>query len=232
MQSTGRLVMRDYLKGVDHLEASDIKEATEFMFPYVQSQFPDAHLYIREQSAYQVGKVLSISGISSPYKFENLEDQQEYAFAQKESSVRMVEKFNAAPYNLNMRLMPASQAMMLVREGFGQWEGYDQLCARIGFRPTAPDISFDANDKHEGDHGHVGDIGGGQYVEAALWLQVIMQDYYDADFDVRDITWVPTYTSSGEVVPNRFDAEFLRAAAYKAAKEGWTPPANFVSPAK
>lgn len=232
MQSTGRLVMRDYLKGVDHLEASDIKEATEFMFPYIQSQFPNAHLYIREQSAYQVGKVLSISGISSPYKFETLEDQQEYAFAQKDASDRMVAKFNAAPYNLNMRLMPASQAMMLVREGFGQWEGYDQLCARVGFRPTAPDVSFDSSDPHEGDHGHVGDIGGGQYVEAALWLQVIMQDYYDADFDVRDITWVPTYYYSDEVVPNRFDPVFMREAAYKAAKEGWTPPANYVSPAQ
>ena len=231
VQSRGALVMRDYLKGVDHLEASDIKEASEFMFPYIQDQFPDAKMYIREQSAYQVGKKLTVAS-GMVYEFNDLEDQQEYAFAQKDASVRMVEKFNAAPYNLNMRLMPACQAMMLVREGFGQWEGYDQLCARIGFRPTSPDISFDENDKHEGDHGHVGDIGGGQYVEAALWLQVIMQDYYDEDFDVRNITWVPTYTTSGEVVPNRFDAEFMREAAYKAAKEGWTPPANLVSPAK
>lgn len=230
MQSRGALVMRDYLAGVDHLEADDIRDATNFMFPYIKRQFPDAHLYLREQAAYQVGKKLSITtGVT--YAFDTLEDQIEYAYAQKDASDRMVEKFNNEPYNLNMRVMPASQAMMLVREGFGQWEGYDQLCARIGFQPNAPDVSFNPNDPHEGDHGHVGDIGGGQYLEAALWLQVIMQNHYDADFDVRQIDWVPTYYYEGKVVENRFEANgceaiFLREAAYKAAKEGWTPSAE------
>ena len=59
-----------------------------------------------------------------------------------------------------------------------------------------------------------------------------MMNHYDEDFDVRDIDWIPTYTYYNKVVENRFDAELLKECAYKAAKEGWTPPANFVSPAK
>lgn len=238
MQSRGATVMRDYLKGVDHLEAEDIKEASEFMLPYVKGQFPDAHFYLREQNAYQVGKVLTVGGGLPAYKFETLADQVLYAAAQKDASDRMVDKFNAAPYNLNMGVMRDAEAAIFVRQGFqkadgsGMWEPYDQLCARIGFRPDSPSISFDKDDPHEGDHGHAGDIGGGQYLEGAQWLQSIMQNHYDPDFDVREIDWVPTYTYKDEVVPNRFNAQQLREAAYKAATEGWTLPEDFVSPVK
>ena len=239
MQSRGATVMRDYLNKVDHLEAEDIKEASEFMLPYVKSQFPDAHFYLREQAAYQVGKVLTVGGGLPAYRFEDLEDQVLYAAAQKDASDRMVEKFNAEPYNLNMGIMRDAEAGMFVRQGFekadgsGMWEPYDQLCARIGFRPTSPDISFDENDKHEGDHGHAGDIGGGQYLEGAQWLQSIIQNHYSdlyPNFDVRDIDWEPTYYYSGEVVENRFNAQQLREAAYKAAQGEWQLPADFVSP--
>ena len=228
MQSRGALVMRDYLKGVDHLEAEDIKEASEFMIPYVQSQFPNAKMYIKEQSSYQIGKKLYISSDVGYYTFEDLEDQQLYAYAQSDATQRMVDKFNAAPYNMNLYAMPDSKANIIAKEGFDQWEGFDQLCARIGFRPTSPDVSFDANDPHEGDHGHAGDIGGGQYLNAATWLQTIMQNHYDADFDVRDIDWVPTYYQSGKVVENRFNPEYLLECAYRACSIGWdyTPPAK------
>jgi len=239
MQSRGATVMRDYLKGVDHLEASDIKEASEFMLPYVKSQFPDAHFYLREQAAYQVGKVLTVGGGLPAYKFENLEDQVLYAAAQKDASDRMVAKFNAEPYNLNMGIMRDAEAGMFVRQGFpkadgsGMWEPYDQLCARIGFRPGGSDVSYAPDDPHEGDHGHAGDIGGGQYMEGAQWLQSIIQNNYSdlyPNFDVREIDWVPTYTYKEEVVPNRFDPQQLREAAYKAAQGEWQLPADFVSP--
>ena len=244
MQSRGALVMRDYLNSKDHLEAEDIKEATEVLFPYIHEQFPDAKLYLREQAAYQKGKNLSL-GNGTSYAFNTLEDQQKYAAAQKDASDRMVEKFNAAPYNLDMGIMRDAEAGMFVREGFrkadesGTWEPYDDLCARIGFRPGTGDTSFNKNDPNEGDHGHAGDIGGGQYLEGAQWLQRIVMDVGDKfgiedhdKFDVRTITWVPTYYKSKVVVENRFNAQQLREAAYKAATEGWTPPAKFVSPVK
>jgi hypothetical protein len=226
MQTRGALVLRDYLKGIDHLNASDIKEASEFMFRYVKSQFPDAHFYLKEFWASQAGKNGTYGGISWPIK--GLEEQTLYTAVLKDAADRMAVKFA----DIDMHVMRDGEAWQLVREGFGKWEGYDQLCARLGFRPGSGDTSFDTSDPHEGDHGHDGDIGGGQYLNGALWLQTIMQNHYDKDFDVRDITWVPTYTYSNKVVANRFDAEFMREAAYKAAQGEWKLPADFVSPAK
>ena len=221
MQTRGALVLRDALKGVDHLEATDIKEASEFMFRYVKSQFPDAHFYLKEFWAGQSGNEGTYGGVYWPIK--GLEQQTYYTSVLKDAADRMAVKFA----DIEMRVMRDGEAWQLVREA-----GYDKLCARVGFRPTAPDISFDSTDPHEGDHGHDGDIGGGQYLNGALWLQTIMMNHYDEDFDVRDIDWIPTYTYYNKVVENRFDAELLKECAYKAAKEGWTPPANFVSPAK
>ena len=215
MQTRGALVMRDYFKGVDHLEASDIKEASEFMFRYVKSQFPNAHFYLKEFWASQAGKNGTYGGTYWP--IEGLEQQTLYTTQLKNAADRMAVKFA----DIEMRVMRDGEAWQLVREA-----GYDKLCARVGFRPDSSDTSFDTSDPHEGDHGHDGDIGGGQYLNGALWLQTIMQNHYDADFDVRTIDWVPTYTYYNNVVANRFDAELLKECAYKAATVGWTPPAN------
>ena len=221
MQTRGALAMRDYFTGVDHLEASDIKEASEFMFRYVKSQFPDAHFYLKEFWASQAGKNGTYGG--TYYPMEGLAQQTLYTTVLKDAADRMAVKFS----DIDMRVMRDGEAWQLVREA-----GYDQLCARLGFRPDADDTSFDTSDPHEGDHGHDGDIGGGQYLNGALWLQTIMQNHYDANFDVRKIDWVPTYTYSNKVVENRFDAKLLKECAYKAAKGTWQLPADFVSPAK
>ena len=221
MQTRGALVLRDYFRGIDHLEASDIKEASEFMFRYVKSQFPDAHFYLKEFWASQAGKNGTYGSVS--YPIQGLEQQTLYTATLKDAADRMAVKFS----DIDMRVMRDGEAWQLVREA-----GYDQLCARLGFRPGSGDTSFDTSDPHEGDHGHDGDIGGGQYLNGALWLQTIMQNHYDANFDVRKIDWVPTYTYSNKVVENRFDAKLLKECAYKAAKGTWQLPADFVSPAK
>jgi len=49
--------------------------------------------------------------------------------------------------------IPTGVAWRLVRDG-----GYDNLCARIGVT---------------GDYGHDGDVGGGQYLNACVWFEVI-----------------------------------------------------------
>ena len=227
-----------YLAGEVYTERERIKTPTEVLLPYIRSQFPDADFYVQETKTSQSGRYDRFD--NPDYPIMNLECQTLYTEILKEGAESLVAKFNAEPYNLDMMVMPDGEAWQYVREGFekydgtGTWEKYDDMCARIGFvYDEAPN-----GDPNQGDMGHDGDIGGGQYLNGAVWLQTIVMNmdeavHGDPDFDVREITWVPVYKdSSGKVVEDRYNPQQMLEAAYKAAKEGWTPPANFASPVK
>ena len=88
---------------------------------------------------------------------------------------------------------------------------YGGLCARLGKN------SFDDGREHSGDGTHDGDIGGGQFLNACVWYEIITGN------DCRKSNYIPTYTHNG--ITYTVDGE-LRAMLADAAHEAVTevPP--------
>ena len=83
-------------------------------------------------------------------------------------------------------------------------EGYDKLCGRIG-----------KGVNHEGDYYHDGDVGGGQYLNAAVWFETITGQ------SVIGNTYRPVYKYGGNEVPlnSEMTYERLQEAAHQAVQE-------------
>ena len=86
--------------------------------------------------------------------------------------------------------VPSGDAWKLVRDG-----GYDNLCARLG------------KDNGIGDYYHDGDIGGGQYLNACVWFEVLTGQSCIGN------TWRPDYELSEELITT------LQNAAHQAVTE-------------
>ena len=87
---------------------------------------------------------------------------------------------------------------MLIRQS-----GYDKLCARLG----------KGDPLHSGDNYHDGDIGGGQYLTACVWLEAL------TGISPVGNTYRPTYTYGGETF--QLEEAFvlqLQEAAHKAVE--------------
>lgn len=189
---------------------------TEALFPYICEQFPNADFYFHQTWSYQVGYDRNGYAMTSAQQQAN--DQAE----NQEFALGLLEKFNAAPYDLGMGRIPTGEAWQIMRQEYN----YDKLCARIKVKAQTANEFTDPDDDHEGDYYHDGDIGGGQYLNACVWLQTILQKI-DPNFDIRTITsYTPSYSySSNNVdvpVDIRFDPAQIREAAYKAVKTGWS----------
>lgn len=126
-----------------HLEASKVWY-TELIH-YFKEQFPlSRHLWQQTWSR-QVG--YDRNGV----KLESAEEQAANAQEVKKYSMAICEEMDLERVN-------SGEAWQIVREEYG----YDKLCARIG-----------KGENHEGDYYHDGDIGGGQYLNACVWFEVI-----------------------------------------------------------
>ena len=92
--------------------------------------------------------------------------------------------------------VPTGEAWKIIRDG-----GYDMLCARIG-----------KGVNHEGDYYHDGDIGGGQYLNAAVWFEIITGQ------SVIGNTYRPVYKYGTTEIPLRSEIsyELLQEAAHQA----------------
>ena len=95
--------------------------------------------------------------------------------------------------------VPTGDAWALIRG-----EGYDKLCARIG-----------KGENHEGDYYHDGDVGGGQYLNACVWFEVITGQ------SVIGNTYRPVYKYNGTEIPlnSEMTYEKLQEAAHQAVAE-------------
>lgn len=113
------------------------------LYGYFREQFPYAKLLWQQPSAYQVGYARS-------FNITSIEDQRKDVKIFRELSVAISERYNVG-------WVPRGDAAMLVREG-----GYDNLCARLG-----------KGNNNEGDFYHDGDWGGGQYLTACVWYEVL-----------------------------------------------------------
>ena len=83
------------------------------------------------------------------YKVESFEQQQQDMESAKQFALAVCKEFDIDRIN-------TGEAWQIVREG-----GYDNLCARLKVN----------NDL--GDYYHDGDIGGGQYLNACVWFEII-----------------------------------------------------------
>ena len=120
----------------------DRKAYLDDLIGYIREQYPKATLLWQENGAYQVGYDVS-------FQVNSLEDQENDA-----RNFRALALAVSEAYGIDW--IPRGGASMIMRRN-----GYDTLCARLG----------KGDPLHSGDNYHDGDIGGGQYLTAGVWLE-------------------------------------------------------------
>ncbi len=172
--------------GVDHKDTEKVnsvinssKPAAKKLYDYVKSQFPQSEFYWQETWTYEVGYDRSNG------KMENAEQQENYRQVIRAVS-RAIAEDNA------VKIIPTGEAWHLARKNpiVG-----DTLCIRKG-------VNSD-----QGDHYHDGDLGGGQYLNACVWFEVLTGK------SCVGSTWRPDYDLKEEKIP------VLQNAAHKAVAE-------------
>lgn len=171
------------------------------LFDYFKESFPNADFYFHQAWTYELGyeKVYSTTTL----KIDSVEAQMAYT----EKSRQIVGAFVEAA---DLGRINTGDAWELYRAACAEQGIENNLCARLG------------NNGNQGDKSHDGDIGGGQYLNACVWFEILTGK------DCRDTTYIPTYTYSGTKYPmSELMAKMLQDAAHKAASEIWyTYPEN------
>ena len=159
------------------------------LIPYLRDRFPSAQLYWHQTWAYQKGYN------TSSYQCLDTETQKTYAARQEAFS-------NAVCAEYGIPKVPSGVAWEIIRDG-----GYDEMCDRLG--------KADGDDPHAGDYYHDGDIGGGQYLNACVWFEMITGQ------SVIGNTYVPTYTYGGQTygLNSEITVVELQSAAHQAVTE-------------
>lgn len=138
------------------------------LFGYFQEQYPLSRLLWHHGWVYQVGyDQTEVNG----YKVDTAEEQTGFAERRKEFALCVTEKFG-------VDRVPGGDAWQIVRTKYG----YDNMCARLG------------SNNNLGDYSHDGDIGGGQYLNACVWLETLTGQSCIGN------TWRPTYQLSEELI--------------------------------
>lgn len=152
------------------------------LFGFFKEQYPKTEILWHHAWSYQVGYD---GTATNGYKVETAEEQAGFAARRKEFAMCVVDKFG-------VRRVPTGDAWQIVRTEYG----YDDLCARLG------------SNGGKGDNSHDGDIGGGQYLNACVWLETLTGKSCIGN------TWRPNYYSlDEELIPK------LQQAAHKAVEE-------------
>ncbi len=123
---------------------NDRKKYLDDLYGYLKEQFPMSKLYWQQNSAYQVGYDIA-------FTVTGLEDQEKDTKKFHDLAVAVSEQYGVG-------IVPRGDASLLIRQG-----GYDNLCARLG----------KGDPIHSGDNYHDGDIGGGQYLSACVWFEIL-----------------------------------------------------------
>ena len=151
------------------------------LLPYLEAQFPNARTLWHQTWALQLGYT------SGDYTLSTEEEQTAYYQTVKEHSQLIADTYG-------WELVPSGDAWQIIRAG-----GYDNLCARLG-----------KGENHEGDYHHEGDIGGGQYLNACVWFEVITGQ------SVVGNPYEPIYTYGSNTYNLKIAATELQAAAHEA----------------
>ena len=147
------------------------------LWGYIKEQYPMSRHFWHQPWAYQVGA--DKNGV----KMTDLNMQLAHTIPLKDYAIRVCKEFDLERVN-------SGEAWQIVREG-----GYDELCARKGV------------DGDKGDYSHDGDIGGGQYLNACVWFEVITGQ------SCIGHTWRPDYDLDEVLIPT------LQQAAHQAVEQ-------------
>lgn len=171
------------------------------LFDYLGESFPKAELYMHQSWSYELGYVKEYA--SGDFRIDTVEDQMAYTEKTRQVISAICEAAGIGRIN-------TGDAWELYRAACNEAGIEHNLCARLG------------NNGNKGDGGHDGDIGGGQYLNAMVWFEILTGK------DCRDTTYIPTYQYDGTTYPmDATMAEMLQDAAHKAAAEIWpTYPEN------
>lgn len=147
------------------------------LWGYIKEQFPMSRYFWHQPWAYQVGA--DKNGI----KMMDINQQLAHTLPLKDYAVRVCKAFDLERVN-------TGEAWHIVRQG-----GYDELCARTG------------TPNNKGDYSHDGDIGGGQYLNACVWYEIITGK------NCADNPWRPNYALDENLIPT------LQQAAHQAVTQ-------------
>ena len=138
---------------------------------YLKEQFPAAKVYWHAPWAYQIGYK------SGNKEVNTFEDQQERMMSIREFALGVCKENGVSRVN-------TGEAWQIYRKNYVGSNGLtDTLCARLG-----------VGTNNVGDYYHDGDIGGGQYLNACVWFEIIMRDLRpDANISCIGNTYDPIY---------------------------------------
>ena len=154
------------------------------LWDYIKEQFPMSRYLWHQTWARQVGMNF--------YVMESVEKQQLIADNMHNVDVAVCKE-------QNLERVCSGDAWQIVRNE----HGYDKLCARIG-----------KGENHEGDNGHDGDWGGGQYLTACVWFEVVTGQSCVGN------TYRPQYAASGLDMSLSEDMiQMLQSSAHKAVEQ-------------
>ena len=173
---------------------SDIEARLEFnklwlddLYGYIREQFPLSQLAWQQTWAYQVGT--ASNGVETTPESQLRSYNNNKAF-----SMLVCETYDAIRIN-------TGEAWKIIRDS-----GYDNLCARLG--KAVPGAA-----PNTGDNYHDGDIGGGQYLNACVWFEVLTGESCIGN------TFVPSYTQNSVPFEMLIDLETLQNAAHQAVAQ-------------
>ena len=150
-----------------------------------REQFPHAKMLWHQTWSYAVGTAGNGTVTTPEKQVANHERN-------KAAAALICEKYD-------LQNVPTGNAWAVIRS-----EGYDMLCGRIG-----------KGVNHEGDYYHDGDVGGGQYLNACVWFEVV------TGMSVVGNTYRPVYKYGGTEVPlnSEITYEHLQEVAHQVVQE-------------
>ena len=193
-----------------HLEKTDLY--TDTLFPYITSQFPDAKFYFHQTWSFQKGYDRNGYTVTTAAK------QAEDTYNQQQFALGLLRKYGdpatsgvaGSEFQVMDGRVPTGEAWQLVRDGWGGYAPYDDLCKRTG---TTDNL---------GDYYHDGDLGGGQYLNALVWILQVMKDR-GVNLTKEDIKWQPDNTTYGAKLAEDLNFQQLIDCAFEAVfGNGWT----------
>ena len=173
------------LGDVENTEKNTLPQAKE-LYDYIKENYPEASLYWHQPWAYEIGYG---KDKSEAYQMNDVEHRTNMHKINKNVAQKVANENG-------VKIMPTGDAWEIARKS--EIVG-TTLCQRKG-------INGD-----EGDYYHDGDIGGGQYLNACVWYEVLMGKSCIGN------TWRPSYELSEEKIA------ILQAAAHEAVAAMYGP---------
>ncbi len=167
---------------------SQTKNYAKNLFNYIKNKNSDADLYWQQTWAYQVGYAVAGNYVSDPKVDTPIADvaTQTLTHNNIKNASQIITQEN------NVKLVPSGDAWQIAR---ADSRVGDNMCARLG------------TNGDKGDYYHDGDIGGGQYLNACVWYEVLTGESCIGN------TWRPNYELSDAKIAALQEAAHAAVAA-------------------